>query len=651
MSSPPLHGGVFGRPRMMAVVLGLLLVAVFLPSVWCGFVDWDDDRYVYQNRLVLDGLTWDTVRGAWTGVVFHNWAPLTILSYQLDATLFGTDPWGFHLTNVLLHGVSTGLLYLVLFRMTGWAGRSAAATVLWGVHPLRVESVAWIAERKDVLSVLFLMLALLSYERYCRRPAWRRYSAVFAAMLGSLLCKSTLVTLPVLLLLLDVWPLGRLRVRWLAAPERGDGEASPYAALPATRILAEKIPLFATALLFSWITLAAQADVIESPISMSFLRARLPNAVTSLAWYLWKSILPTGLHPACHHLASDVSWPLVAGAAAVLAAAIGSAILVYRRAPCLAWGLCWFLVATLPVIGLVQTGFQSHADRFTYVPHLGLCVAAVWGMCDLAARFGVPRRALQATVVVLALAGIWLTERQIAVWASGDTLWTHVLSVDPGNAVANGKKAFAAAAGGRGDEAEKLYLAALERAEFPWLIADLARLYHARGDVSRMERYRDWAARIAPRDEAVVALLRDLPAAGRATSRPTVAPDIQRLLEQGSLAMNAGRLAEAITAFEAAIEAQPSFAPAHNLAGIACMGLDRQPEAAAHFQDAIRLDGSAFGYRVNLARALWVVQDWSGCLQACREALAIRPDDPELNNLRRRLESKIGDPSDEPAGP
>ena len=155
--------------------------------MWCGFIDWDDDRYVFDNPLVLEGLTWAGIRRAFTEVVFFNWAPLTILSYQLDASVFGTDAWGFHLTNVVVHAVSTGLLYLALVRMTGWTGRSAAAAVLWGVHPLRVESVAWIAERKDVLSVLFLMLALVAYDLYCRRPVVGRYLAVFGSMLLSLL--------------------------------------------------------------------------------------------------------------------------------------------------------------------------------------------------------------------------------------------------------------------------------------------------------------------------------------------------------------------------------------------------------------------------------------------------------------------------------
>jgi Flp pilus assembly protein TadD len=619
-----------------ACLLALLSLLVFLPAVWCDFVNWDDDRYVYGNPLVLGGLTAAGMRGAWREVVFSNWAPLTILSYQFDASVFGRSAWGFHLTNVVLHAASTGLLYLALVRLTGWAGRSAAATVLWAVHPLRVESVAWISERKDVLSVLFMMLALLAYDRYCRRPGVYRYLWVALAMLGSLLCKPTLVTLPALLLLLDVWPLGRLRLPWVGAPTRGDG-ASPYPASSWRLVLGEKIPLLAISLAFGRITLQTQADALASQLGMSFLRARLPNAATGLAWYLWKSLVPTGLHPACHHPGSGVSWAIVAVSAIAVVAVAAGAILVARSRPVIPWGLGWFVVAILPVLGLVQTGFQSHADRFTYIPHVGLAVAVVWTACELAGRFQPPRWALPAALGVVVVAGVVMTQRQIAVWRRSDTLWDHVLAVDPGNAVGLGKKAEAAFGRGRLDEAAALYKRSLVRHEFPWVIASLAGLYHERGDGAQMQRYRDWAARVAPRDETVVAMLRDLPAGvPRAVQRPAVDPLIEPLVERGSIELNAGRFQSALAVFLEAIAAAPSCAVAHNLAGIACVGLDRQPEAAGHFREAIRLDEGYFGFRVNLARVLAVLQDWEGCVVACEAALVIKPDDPELEILQAR---------------
>ena len=641
MPFPSASESPVGRPALVATTLGLLALLVFLPTVRGSFVDWDDDRYVSENSLVLEGLTGSGIRRAFTDVVFHNWAPLTILSYQLDASVYGRHPWGFHLTNAIIHAMSAGLLYLVLVRMTSAPERSMSAAALWAVHPLRVESVAWIAERKDVLSVFFLMLALLAYERYCRRPDGGRYLAVFMAMLGSLLCKSTLVTLPLLLLLLDVWPLGRLSVPWIGRPSRSDGAASPYPVRSWQRVLGEKVPLVGLSLIFSRITFVTQADALASPLVMSFQRARVPNAISSLTWYLQKTLVPTGLHPACHHLGHDVSWPVVFVSLTVVLASLVLAIVLGRRCPYLPWGLGWFLAAILPVIGLVQTGFQSHADRFTYIPHIGLAVAAVWASCDLAIRWALPPSALKAAFVGVSLVGVALTERQIAVWSTADTLWTHVLSVEPDNAVALSKKANGLARAGRGDEAEKLYLRSLERVEYPWVIAALARLYHTRGDMARMERYRDWAARVAPDDETVVGMLRDLPAAGKSSTRQKADPRVVRLLEQGSVALNAGRFADALAAFESAIEADPTFAPARNLAGITCAGLDRQPEAAAHFRAAIELDGDNFGYRVNLARVLSVLQDWPGCLAACREAMAKNPEDPELRTLLDRAQRKV----------
>jgi len=643
MTYPSVFKTFCNRPAVVATVMALIAFLVFAPTVRCGFVDWDDDEYVFDNPLVLEGLTGEGMRRACTEVVFFSWAPLTILSYQLDASVFGTEPWGFHLTNVVAHAVSTGLLYLVLLRMTGSAARSAAASVLWAVHPLRVESVAWIAERKDVLSVLFLMLALLAYDWYCRGPGIPRYLAVCAAMLGSLLCKSTLVTLPVLLVLLDVWPLGRIAIPGLDAPRRGDNAESPYPVRPAWSVLIEKIPLLGICFVFSRITLATQADAIVSQISRSFLRARLPNAVTSVAWYLSKSLLPTGLHPACENLGSDVSWPLVAVSAAALLVIAVLVVISGRSQPFLPWGLSWCLVSMLPVLGLVQTGFQSHADRFTYIPHIGLAVAVVWAACDLAGRCHLPGAMVPIAFVLMSVMSVALTERQIGIWASRDTLWRHVLAVDPGNSVALGKKAIHAATAGRSEEAEKLFLLSLDRKAYPWAIAGLAKIYHKRGDVVRMERYRDWAIRVSPRDERISRLLRDLPAPQKAAARPAVAPRVRRLLERGAIELNAGRLPAALAAFEEAIEAGPDCADAQNLAGIACVGLDRQPEAERRFRQAITLDPNNFGYRVNLAMVLWVLQDWPSCLAACEEALAIKPDDVEVQTMLKRTQRKIGE--------
>ena len=498
------------RPWIVALLLGLVTLAVFLPVVRCGFVNWDDGPYVTRNPLVLDGLSAEGVRRACTEVVFGNWAPLTILSYQLDVSLFGRDPWGFHLTNAVLHAASTALLYLVLVRMTGAPGRSGFATLLFAVHPLRVESVAWIAERKDVASVLFLMLALVAYERYCRAPSAGRLAAVAAAMLGSLLCKPTLVTLPVLLLLLDVWPLGRLELPGVGRPERFDG-ALPYPTRPWRLVLAEKLPLLGLSLLFVAITLRVQSAAILEEDAMPLVAERIPNAIHAVNWYVWKTFWPTGLCPFHRTVGGDLPLAVLGGCAASLVFAGAVAWKLARTRPFVAWGLLWFLVSLLPVLGLVQTGLQGAGDRFSYVPHVGLLVALVWAAADWAGRLRLPRGAAVAAAAAVVLLLAFLTLRRIPMWTDSETLWTTTLREDPGNFLAHLKFANHLVAARRLREAEPHYRAAAAGASDDWTgrvcrmtsLANLACLYYDLGDLENARKIRQLAIDLDPDDVAV----------------------------------------------------------------------------------------------------------------------------------------------------
>ena len=426
------------KPWLLAGLLGLLSFTVFVPAVACDFLNWDDNAYIYRNPVVLGGLTAAGVRRACTDVVFCNWAPLTIISYQLDVSLFGREPWGFHLTNVLVHAASSALLYLALFRLTGCPLRSAAAAILFAVHPLRVESVAWIAQRKDVLSVLFLVLALLAYEWYRRRPGMWRYFLVFAAMLASLLSKATAVTLPALLLLLDIWPLGRVAVPGVGGPVRGDGAPSPYPTRSWKLVVTEKLPLLGLAIIFAIVTLRTQQKAIQTELDMPLWAARVPTAILAVAWYIWKTFWPTELHPAYHHTGTEGKpfW-LVLVCAAGLASVMGIAAATGRRLPAVPVGLAWFAVSLLPVLGLVaQQGFQSHADRFTYVPHIGLMVALVWGAAAVAGRLRLGRSLCVAALVTVVVAAVAIDRHQIAMWKDSTALWTHVLASAPDDQLA-----------------------------------------------------------------------------------------------------------------------------------------------------------------------------------------------------------------------
>ena len=527
----------------MASLLGLLTFIVFLPTVACAFVNWDDNAYVYDNPLVLDGLTGRGVSAAFTRVMFHNWAPLTTLSYLADASLYGPRPAGYHLTNVMLHAVAAGLLAVAIGRMTAAPGRSAAAVLLFAIHPLRVESVAWVAERKDVLSVLFLAVALLAYERYCRRPGGWRLAAVCAAMLASLLAKATLVTLPALLLLVDVWPLGRLHVPGI--PHATAVHSVRYPACSWRFALGEKLPLLALSALFIAITLMTQERATRVSATLPLLTNRLPNAVHSIARYLVDTLLPLQMHPAHLH-PGPAGWPPVTIILSLLVLVIlgACAWLAARREPAVTWGVLWFLVALSPVLGIVaQQGFQARADRFTYVPHIGLMVAIVWGVAAAADRLRVPQW-VPATVLLAATLGCMAVDRhQIAIWKNSESLWNHVLAIDPDNPIAYSNLGTA------------LYERGLVREAVPYFERSLA--------IQASERAHCWL---------------------------------------GLALADQGRLEEAVVHYRAGLALDPQSVEAHTNLGAALAQLGRVQEALPHFESAYQLDPDDLSARRNLAR-------------------------------------------------
>ena len=648
MRSPARWERFFDHPGRMAAAIGLLVFLVFLPAVGCDFVNWDDDQYVYANPLVLGGLTWAGVRRAWTEVVFHNWAPLTIVSYQLDASVFGTAAWGFHLTNVVVHAVSTGLLYLALVRMTGWAGRSVAATALWSLHPLRVESVAWVAERKDVLSVLFLMLALVAYDWYCRRPGVGRYLAVLWSMLGSLLCKSTLVTLPVLLVLLDVWPLGRLALPWIGRPERGAGEASPYPPRSLKQLALEKLPLLLLTAVFVAITLVAQRDVIVSEASRPFWTSRLPNAAHAIAWYAAKTVWPSSLHPVHVHPTDGLPAWVVLASVAASAAIVLTAARAGRKQPYLPWGAAWFLTGLLPVLGLVQAGFQSHAERFTYVPHVGLFVSAVWAAADLGSKSGLPQRTMASAVVVILVGLTACTELQIRHWRSADILWAHVLSLESENRRAWAQYGDLMFERGRTAEAQRYYQRSIACGEsIPSMLIKLARIFFDAGDFDAAREYRDWAVRKAPKSRYIREVAASMPGldeahARKPAARRLVRPDVTAKLAAGMAAARASDFQGALAAFREAIELDPGCGSAHTNAGLSCLELGRKAQAEEHLRAAVALEPDNPDCHVNLAQLLIGLSRWGEALVELETALRLRPADAEVGALLDLVRRRAG---------
>lgn len=413
--------------------IALALIAVTIATYWpvrnFEFVSLDDVEYVTQKPWVQRGLTWDGFQRAWTEPVAANWHPLTMLTHMFDCQLFGVDAGWHHLTNLTLHLTCSLLLFWVLWRMTGQLWPAAAVAALFAWHPLRVESVAWISERKDVLSGTLALCVLIAYLNYVRDTRLWRYAIVFAVLALGLLAKPMLVTLPAVMLLLDYWPLQRLR-GW---------DASWRDALTRYAWLAlEKLPLFALVLVSSVITFLVQRDqgAVEG-VAKFPLMGRIANAIVAYVAYLGMMIWPTNL--AVPYPLSGTDWTSlqVAGAASLLLVITITAWLLRRRYPWVIVGWLWYLGMLVPVIGIVQVGRQSMADRYTYLPSIGLTIAVIWTLAYWAdhRRWRVGTIAVLGVVVLSAYA--MAAHRQVGHWRNSAALYSHALQVTTHNATAH----------------------------------------------------------------------------------------------------------------------------------------------------------------------------------------------------------------------
>lgn len=413
----------------LVVALAVLLVGstlvLYSPVRNHPFINFDDDAYVAKNEHVLGGLNWQSVRWSLTSTEQGaNWHPVTWLSHALDCQLFGTDAGRHHMTSVLIHAVNVLLLFLLLQRVTGAVWCSFVVAALFACHPLNVESVAWVAERKNVLSTLFLFLTIGGYGWYARKPALKRYVLILGFFVLALASKPMVVTLPFALLLLDYWPLQRIN-GWIGPSSRF---AVPQQSV--TRLILEKLPLLALSAIGSAITLWVQKmDGAVRSVQTFPLSQRLGNALFSYFLYIWKTFWPFGLSIFYPHPGPTLSVGAMSLSAAVLG---GISFLVWRQRvarPFLAVGWLWFLGTLIPVIGIVQVGYQAMADRYAYLPMLGLFVMLTWGAAELLDRMSIRiglRWAL--TFVVLAVMA-WLCSRQLGYWQDGVTLWSHAMDV------------------------------------------------------------------------------------------------------------------------------------------------------------------------------------------------------------------------------
>ena len=425
-----------GHPKSwltdLLVCLGLVAVtwAVFGQTLTHDFVNFDDHVYVYENPLVVRGLSAETVIGAFTHTHARNWHPLTTLSHMLDCQLYGLNAGGHHLTNVILHTISVLLLFLVLKQMTGALWQSAFVAALFAIHPLHVESVAWIAERKDVLSAVFFMLTLAAYFQYTRAPSALRYLLVALLFAFGLMSKSMLVTLPFVLLLLDYWPLDRI----------GAHKSEVSRRLPT--LIKEKIPFLALSTFSCIATLFAQRQGPSAIDQLPFLW-RLENAFVTYVTYVWQMLWPARLAVFYPHLNDRLALLQVTGAIALLVGMSLVVVSLRRTKPYLVTGWFWYLGMLVPVIGLVQVGEQAHADRYTYLPQIGLYIMIAWTVGDLLLESTRFRRALVGAIAAMAVVSLGARAfGQTSYWKNSETLWNHALAVTGENDVAHNNLGF-----------------------------------------------------------------------------------------------------------------------------------------------------------------------------------------------------------------
>ena len=541
----------------LAIILFALVVWTFLPTLGNDFISYDDPAIITKNPLAQQGLSVVGIRWALTAVVSGNWQPLTSLSHLIDCQIFGMEPWGHHLTSVLWHGANTVLVFLVLLKMTGGVGRSWTAAALFGLHPLRVESVAWVAERKDVMSGFFLMLTLWAYTAFAwgaPREKRRHYVLALLAFCGGLLCKPMLVTLPCVLLLLDYWPFHR----WTPGS--------------AGRLFLEKAPFFLLAAVSSVVTLRTQMAALM-PLAQLTLWDRGDRAAIAYCRYLEKLFWP-------HPLVTPCTPPQVRSAgvlllAFALLAGMSAGVVAARRRGYLFTGWFWYLGTLVPVIGLVQVGGQAMADRYTYMPSLGIVLLVVWGVYDLIRGWRWQQWAAWAATVGLVVACMAQTRQQVHYWKNSAALFGHAVEVNPDDPGASWLMAKTYEDEGRFEEAANLW-------------------------------------------RKIVSLLPD-----NADAHDSYAFVLQRL----------GHAEEAVAELQVSARLRPNDSGAEDNVGIALAQAGRWDEAVAHLERSVKLDARNARAEINLGLALEGQGHKDLAIEHYRRATVLEPANEQARSL------------------
>ncbi len=614
------------RDRLtVGISLGLvaLTMIAFGDLLWSrkyDFVNFDDYEYVLKNDHVRVGWTAESLWWALTSLEAFNWHPLTWMSLQMDAHLFGTNPRAFHATNVLLHAANTVLLFLVLRRLTGAVWRSAAVAAFFALHPLHVESVAWIAERKDVLSTFFWMLTMLAYARYAEQPGSARYLLVVLCLMLGLMSKPMLVTLPCVLLLLDYWPLCRCPFSPPAGSLDNTGErhhsslTTHHSSL--TRLILEKLPLFLLAAVCCWLTIRAQNFLIDRSQTAYPFGARLLNALVSYVGYLGQMFWPSDLAILYLHPGTTISTAQGLAAGLLLAGITLVAVLWRRRRPYLLVGWLWYLGTLVPVIGLLQVGQQARADRYTYVPLIGIFIVLSWGAADWLGRRRFGRVALSAATAALLLSCTMATWCQVQHWRNSTTLWDRAVQVSRNN-----PRLYSIAA--------EVFLQSRDKTEAIQAIRHAEELCRLTPDDWEAHRLLALALQRAGRiDEAVERMAE---AVKREPNNVEVRRQMARFYwEQQNIPAAYRELAEVA-------RLEPECADAQHYLGTVLQQKGKLVEAVRCFQRAVQLAPGSPLYRCDLGFALEEVGNSYGARLQYKEAFASVPDWPAQHNQLARI--------------
>ncbi|HEX5400044.1 MAG TPA: tetratricopeptide repeat protein [Verrucomicrobiae bacterium] len=598
----------FSRREVVCLLLTAITLLVWWPVVHCGFLNYDDPDYYTANPHVQSGLTWANISWAFTTGHASNWHPLTWLSLMLDRTLFGKGPAGPHFINLLFHTVNTVLLFLLLRRLTAATGRSALVAALFALHPLHVESVAWVAERKDVLSAFWGLLSLWAYAGHAGKlkiqgsPSKGYYWLALIFFVLGLMSKPMLVTLPLVMMLLDFWPLGRL--------SGSEGRTAKI-----KKLLREKIPFFVLSAVSCVLTILVQqrGGAVVSLVKSS-ITDRIENALVSYARYLGKAFWPATLatpYPLPPH------WPILPVLLAfVLFVGLGAGATVFRKKyPFGFTGWFWFVIMLLPVIGLIQVGNAAMADRYTYLPLIGVFIILVWGAGEVIANWRLPQPAVAVLVLGLLLVAAWRTRIQISYWRDSGTLFTHALAVTKNNFVAENDLGTWLSQNGQVREAMDCYRRSLQ------INPDNSDALFNLGNV--FARLGDW-------NNAIVCYR-------RAQQAGPVHADLLNNL--GLALMSEKQFAGAATNFEAALRLKPDFTDAHNNLGIVLFVDHRYDQAAQQYREALRLSPDDPRIYANLGDALVRLGRTAEAATCYQESLRLDPGNASLEAKLRSLEA------------